>query len=146
MTTSTLWFVCALIALGTEFLTGTLYLLVFAVALAGGGIAALQGTTNTNQFLAASLAGLVALAAVTAWKRRRPPRAPQTQDDPDIGQSVSVLTIDHNDPNQARVFYRGAQWDARLIAPLPAAGHPAIIVGRDGNLLHVSAHPTESHS
>ncbi|MBV8048861.1 MAG: NfeD family protein [Paludibacterium sp.] len=137
------WLVCALIALGTEFMTGTLYLLVFAIALAGGGVAALFAAEQLSQFLAASLAGIVAFAAVLAWKRRQPPVRRHAQDDPDLGQEVRVVSVQAADPSLARVFYRGAQWDARLIDPAPSEGQMGFIVGRDGNLLHVSRHLTE---
>ncbi|TDR72986.1 NfeD family protein [Paludibacterium purpuratum] len=141
---ATPWLVLALIALATEFLTGTLYLLVFAIALAAGGIDALFSPSRSTPFLAASLAGVIAFAAVSAWKRRQPKPRDRTQDDPDIGQSVRILSIDPADPASARVSYRGAAWDAHLVQPTPTAGQIGQIVSRDGNLLYVSLHPTES--
>ncbi|WP_215782330.1 MULTISPECIES: NfeD family protein [unclassified Paludibacterium] len=143
-THATFWLVGALIALGVEFMTGTLYLLVFAIALTGGGIAALYAWQPIPQFFIASVAGLLALFAVSAWKRRQPPAPPRPVDDPDIGQPVRVLHLRPEDAQRARVLYRGAEWDALLLAPYPAAGQTAFIVGRDGNLLHVSLQPAES--
>ena len=137
------WLVCALITLGAEFLTGTLYLLVFAIALAGGGIAALLAIALPGQFVAASIVGIIAFFAVSSWKRRQPKVRQVAVDDPDMGQQVSVVSIQTGDATLARVFYRGAQWDARLIDPVPAVGQTAYIVGRDGNVLHVSLHQTE---
>lgn len=135
-TASTAWLVCALIALVFEFMTGTLYLLVFSIALAGGGIAALLGLGDTSQFVAASVCGAIALAAVTAWKRRAPRNDPPV-DDPDLGQTVRVVRM--TGAHDARVFFRGAEWDARLLDDTLVPGESGIIVGRDGNQLHIAS-------
>lgn len=129
----TAWLVCALLALGLEFVSGTLYLLVFSIALAGGGFAALAGLALPLQFVAASACGLAALAGVTRWKRRAAPPAPVA--DPDIGQTVLILKP--TGPDTVRVHFRGTEWDARLLDGPPVPGAHARIVGRDGNLLHI---------
>jgi membrane protein implicated in regulation of membrane protease activity len=133
---STVWLVCALIALAFEFTTGTLYLLVFSIALAGGGLAALPGLPLEAQYLAASVSGLVALVAVTAWKRRNRRETPAMAD-ADIGQTVHILQM--TGAHTARVHFRGTEWDARLLDDALVPGESGIIVGRDGNQLLVSS-------
>ena len=135
-TSSTIWLICALIALAFEFITGTLYLLVFSIALAGGGLVALQGQPAAAQFLAASLSGLIALAAVTVWKRRAAKTPPPVVDG-DIGQTVDILR--KTGAHTARVHFRGTEWDALLLDDGLEPGEHGIIVGRDGNQLHVTS-------
>jgi membrane protein implicated in regulation of membrane protease activity len=132
----------ALVALGLEFMTGTLYLLVVALALTGGGLAAWFALGITGQFIVATGSGALAYAVVGRWKRRMlTPGSPQA-DDPDIGQEVRLLHF--TDQGFARVFYRGAEWDAQMLDPKLEVGKLAYIVGRDGNLLKISSIPTEN--
>ncbi|MBI3146769.1 MAG: hypothetical protein HYZ18_16240, partial [Pseudogulbenkiania sp.] len=63
--TPALWFVCAVGALIAEFLTGTFYLLVVALALAGGGLAALSGLGAVAELAVASLTGIFGWWLVT---------------------------------------------------------------------------------
>jgi membrane protein implicated in regulation of membrane protease activity len=138
---STIWLVCALIALGAEFMSGTFYLLVVAIALSGGGLAAWLALDIPEQFLCASTAGIIAFALVTRWKRHNQAstRSARNANDPDLGQEVRVLRS--TAPGLVRVFYRGAEWDAQVIGSTPQAGQMAIIVARDGNLLKISLTP-----
>jgi len=136
---STLWLVLALIALGLEFATGTFYLLVMALALAGGGLSAWLGWGSAWQFGVASLSGLLGLVIVTRWRRQTRRASNPQSDDPDLGQEVRVLRL--TDPGYARVFYRGAEWDAQCLGTPPQAGQLAYIIGRDGNHLKISITP-----
>ena len=134
-----IWLTCALIALGIEFMTGTLYLLVISIALAAGGISAALQQNTTIPVLIASLVGLIALFLVFQWKRRHAACSSARQDDADIGQTVQVLSIHPHDPARARVFYRGTQWDARLTGTACQPGQTCTIVSRDGNELTISS-------
>lgn len=140
--TATVWWICALVTLGCELMSGTLYLLVVALALAGGGVAALAGADSDPQFVVASITGILAYAAVRSWKRRHPQTAQSAADaDADLGQTVRIVRVD--DDGNARVAFRGAEWDARIVVgPTPAVGATARIVGRDGNRLDISVNPT----
>jgi membrane protein implicated in regulation of membrane protease activity len=132
-----LWLVTALIALGIEFLTGTLYLLVVSLALAGGGLCAWLGASGSLQFIAASLCGVVAYLIVSRWKRRVMQPTNHQADNPDLGQEVRIERI--TAPGLARVFYRGTEWDARFDGTAPEIGAQAIITGHDGNHLTISS-------
>ncbi|MDN0081566.1 hypothetical protein QU487_02170 [Crenobacter sp. SG2305] len=138
----TAWFVGALIALILEFLSGSFYLLVVAIALAGGGLSALLGGEPAYSLLASSLIGLVGFAILIRYRRRlKPRRVDPTIDDPDLYQQVTILHLDAE--GRGRGFYRGAEWDIQLdaattLSPTPEHGY---IVGRDGNRLILSPQP-----
>ena len=140
--TPTLWFVSAVIALIAEFVTGTFYLLVVALALAGGGLAALSGLGAVAELTAASLTGVIGLWLVTRWKKRHAnPR--QARREPDFGQPVRIVSITGN--GLARVHYRGTEWDAELLDPALASGQTGYIAGSDGSRLKISSTPPGQH-
>ncbi|BBF85920.1 putative activity regulator of membrane protease YbbK [Aquitalea magnusonii] len=144
--TPTLWLIGALLALMAEFMSGTFYLLVIAVALAAGGIASLLGGSEALCWTLASLGGMAGVLAVSRWRKRQP-AAPQPSkavlDDPDIGQLVRVIS--RIDSQNLRVHYRGTEWQARAEdASTLAAGDSAAIAGRDGNVLLLTTSSKES--
>lgn len=104
------WFLLALVLLGLEMVTGTFYLLVLAVALAVGGLTALFTTGIVWQLVFSALTGVAGIIILRRWKSTRASEAPAAS--LDIGLPVKVLKW--NDNGTARVFYRGAEWDAEL--------------------------------
>jgi len=102
------WFLLALILLGLEMLTGTFYLLVVAIAMAVGGLAALLGTSLAWQLTLGAVTGVAGTIILRRWKSSQASAAPSVN--LDAGQPVKVLKW--NDDGTARVFYRGAEWDA----------------------------------
>ncbi len=104
------WFLLALILLGLEMVTGTFYLLVVAVAMAVGGLTALLGAGVAWQLTLGALTGVTGTIMLRHWKSTQSKAAPGV--DLDAGQAVRVLKW--NDNGTARVFYRGAEWDAEL--------------------------------
>lgn len=133
-----IWLSLALAALIGEFLTGTFYLLVFAVAFAAGGLLAFAGASLIVQLISASAAAL--LGVLVLLKRRKPRHAPAA-DDLDLGERVEVVSWQGA---YATVRYRGALWQARTASGAAGDGSHAQIVGRDGNLLLVRPPTTES--
>ena len=113
MSESTIWWLLAGLAVGTELLTGTFHLLMIAVGLAAGAIAAHAGAGLAAQLVSAALVGG---GSVVAWHltRRRQAAARRAGADPDInldvGEPVQVerWAADHT----AVVRYRGANWTA----------------------------------
>ena len=128
LSSATWWWVAAGIAVAAELATGTFYLLMIALGLAAGAIAAHLGLGGTAQIVGAALAAAV---ATTAWhfkRARHPQSAPAAQNrdvNLDIGEPVRVDAW--NADGTARVQYRGTQWTARL-APgaAPAAGEHTV--------------------
>ncbi len=102
------WFLLALVLLGLEMVTGTFYLLVLAIALAVGGLTALLTTGVVWQLLFSALTGIAGIIVLRRWKSTRTAEAPGAS--LDIGLPVKILKW--NDNGTARVFYRGAEWDA----------------------------------
>ncbi|EIJ47384.1 transmembrane protein [Herbaspirillum sp. GW103] len=119
MTDWAIWLVLAGGLLGAELFTGTFYLLMIALGMAAGAIAAWCGLVLEWQLLMAAVVGVAAVLGL-----RRSPygrlRRSSANDDPnlllDIGQSVEVAAWQsHGNQFMARVPYRGAQWDVELL-------------------------------
>ena len=130
------WFILAALALVTELIFGTFYFLVAGVSMMLVGLAGVWGYIDLP---AQSLLALIltAIGCVLLWRRqqqqlRRPLEALEV-----IGQRVHIEQW--LSPQQARVAWRGAHWDARL-----ARGHANlygeatyIISAQEGNLLWI---------
>ncbi|QEL55663.1 NfeD family protein [Chromobacterium paludis] len=136
----TFWLGSALVALILEFMSGTFYLLVVAVAMACGGLAAWLGAPELWQWLIASLSGVIGVTLVRQ-RRRRLAKPSQPQDDPDWGRQVEILAP--TSPGHARIHYRGAEWDAELLDPALQAGDCGYIAGRAGNLFKIASKQPE---
>ena len=110
MAESTVWWLLTGAAVAVELLTGTFYLLMLAVGLAAGALAAHAGMTPPVQLI---VAAAVAGAAVTAWhlRRDRGPHEPSNAN-PDINMDVGETVQVHgwNEDGTANVKYRGANW------------------------------------
>jgi membrane protein implicated in regulation of membrane protease activity len=104
------WFLLALVLLGLEMVTGTFYLLMVAVAMAVGGLTALLGAGMAWQLLLCAITVIAGTIILRRWKSSQATEAPNAS--LDIGLPVKV--IKWNDNGSARVFYRGAEWDAEL--------------------------------
>ncbi len=127
-----IWFLLALGLLIAELASGTFYLLMLAVAMSVGGMAALLGTGEPLQLTLSAAAGVAGIFWLNRWKARCG-TTPDTAS-PDLGQPVEVL-IWRTD-GTARVYYRGAEWDAEPETPgLPQAGTLYIRAMRGSKLI-----------
>lgn len=106
------WFLLTLILVGMEMATGTFYILIVAIAMAIGGAAALLGLAFAAQLTLAALAGITGIVLLQRWKSGHV--SDVTSQSLDIGEPVKILTW--HDDGTARVFYRGAEWNAELEA------------------------------
>ena len=110
----TIWLIGAGILVIAELFTGTFYLLMIALGLCAGALAALAGLSGPLQTLVAAAVGV---AATLVLRRSRFGKAARGEaaNDPnmnlDIGQRVSVPQWQGR---RARVMYRGALWDVEL--------------------------------
>jgi membrane protein implicated in regulation of membrane protease activity len=102
------WFLLALVLLGLEMVTGTFYLLMVAIAMAVGGLAAFLGMSLAWQLILCAAVVVAGTIILRRWKSGHATEAPNAS--LDIGQPVRV--IKWHDNGTARVFYRGAEWDA----------------------------------
>jgi membrane protein implicated in regulation of membrane protease activity len=121
-----IWILLAGVLVGAELFTGTFYLLMLALGMAAGGIAAYAGLTREWQLI---IAAAVGIAATVALRRSRfgKLRKDAAERDPnvsmDIGQFIAIDTWQRvGAAYVARVPYRGALWDVDLESgsnPLP---------------------------
>jgi membrane protein implicated in regulation of membrane protease activity len=117
MAESTIWWLLAGAAVAIELVTGTFYLLMLAIGLAAGAVAAHAGAGMAMQLVAAALVGG---GAVAAWHIRRSsqppgPAASANRDiNLDVGETVQV--DGWNADGTASVKYRGANWTAAAAA------------------------------
>lgn len=139
MPESTVWWVLTGAAVAIELFTGTtFYLLMLAIGLAAGALAAHAGLSQSSQLLAAAVVGG---GAVIAWHnlRDRGP-APQSANanrdvNLDIGETVQVDAW--NADGTAEVRYRGAHWSVLLRPGQQAQTGAHKVVEVQGNRLIV---------
>jgi membrane protein implicated in regulation of membrane protease activity len=138
MADATVWWLMAGVAVAVELATGTFYLLMLAIGLAAGALAAHAGAQTPFQFVVAAVIGGAAVSALRLQRRKRPPAGP-TQANPDVQQDVGeTVHIDAWQPDgTATVRYRGANWTV-VAAPGTGHGHGAYRVREvSGNRLVV---------
>ena len=113
MNESTIWWILAGVAVAVELVTGTFYLLMIAVGLTAGALAAYLGLGVVVQLLVAAVIGGGSVL-VWHWVRSRSPaplRANANRDvNIDIGEAVQVDRW--NADGTATVKFRGASWTA----------------------------------
>ena len=113
MNESTIWWIFAGVAVVVELVTGTFYLLMIAVGLAAGALAAYAGLGIVVQLLAAAAIGGGSVLVWHGYRSRSPPplRATANRDvNIDIGEAVQVDRW--NADGTATVKFRGASWTA----------------------------------
>jgi membrane protein implicated in regulation of membrane protease activity len=135
-----IWLALAGALIILELFSGTFYLLMIALGMLAGALAALLGAGEAVQLLTAAVIG----AAATGLLRRRRPRKVNSARDPnvnlDIGQSLHVPHW-HPDHATARVMYRGAMWDVDLAPGAHATPGQFVIREIRGSRLIVSNQP-----
>lgn len=132
------WLALAGILVILEMFSGTFYLLMIALGMVAGALAAWLNLSAEVQILLAALVGAVAALAM----RRHRPRKTDAARDPninlDIGQS---LHISHWHQGTARAMYRGALWDVELAHGAQARTGQFVIREVRGSRLIVSNQP-----
>ena len=131
------WWIAAGIAVAAELGTGTFYLLMIAVGLLAGAIAAHLGLGQPLQLLVAALVGGGA-TAIWHWRRvsRAGPSLPAARDrdvNLDIGERVHVSAWAAD--GTARVSYRGSNWAARAQPGAALATGEHVVAAVEGNWL-----------
>lgn len=136
------WFGLAALALIGEVASGgTFYLLLVALGMAGGGIAASLGADLAWQLAAcaaAALLGLLVLRRTGVLKKREVNAARNADVNLDIGQ---IVQVDAWTPaGSTRVWYRGAHWQARLAPGAPREPGAHVITEIRGTQLILAPH------
>jgi membrane protein implicated in regulation of membrane protease activity len=113
MAESTIWWLLTGTAVAVELVTGTFYLLMLAIGLAAGALAAHAGAPLAAQLIAAALVGG---GAVSGWhlKRGQRPDEPIASANRDVNLDIGeVVHIEAwNRDGTASIKYRGASWTA----------------------------------
>lgn len=123
MSDSTLWWLLTGAAVGLELLTGTFYLLMVALGLAAGAVAAHLGGGLAAQLVTAAAVGGGAVALCYRLRRNAPGRLP-ARANRDVNLDIgALLQIDGwAADGTAQVKYRGAMWTAALMPGVAHAG------------------------
>jgi membrane protein implicated in regulation of membrane protease activity len=138
MTDLTGWLVMAGVLVVFELLTGTFYVLMIAIGMAFGALAAVLGWSLPVQVLIAAVVGVISTGVLHRSRFGRPVRQDAARDpnvNIDIGQEVRVETWSNG---RARTAYRGAQWDIELAPGAVAEAGNFKIVEVRGNRLVVN--------
>jgi len=136
------WVIVGFVLVIAEVVTGTFYLLVIGLGAFAGAVLAWLGA---NELVQAAIGGAVAIAGavfVHHWHGRN--RADGKDSNLlDRGQPVVLEGWTNESARIARVKYRGALWDAKLVRPEdnPPPGSTLYIEGQDGNTLMVGSAP-----
>jgi len=131
------WLMAAGVTVILELFSGTFYLLMIAIGLLSGALAAALGFGMALQTLFAALVGIGATVLLRRSRFGKLVNRTRAEHDPnvnmDIGQTVHVPAW-HD--GAARVMYRGALWDVEL-APgaTPAPGQYKIREVRGSRLI-----------
>ena len=139
LSAATIWWVLAGILVAVELVIGTFYLLMLALGLAAGAVAAHLGLPLSAQVATAAIIGGGA-TAVWHWQRYRNPRSAPASSNRDVNLDIGahVQVGEWAADGTTRVSYRGAGWPARL-APgaTPMTGQHEV-VAVEGNWLVLS--------
>ena len=120
MAESTLWWLLAGVMVAVELLTGTFYLLMLAIGLGAGAIAAHAGLGTSMQLVVAAVVGGGAVAAWHLLRPKQPDGPPGANRDINLDVGETVQVDGWNNDGTASVKYRGANW---TVVAAPGAGN-----------------------
>ncbi|MEY4140499.1 MAG: hypothetical protein RLZZ371_2681, partial [Pseudomonadota bacterium] len=115
MAESTIWWLLAGGLIALEVLTGTFYLLMLSLGVAGAAIVAHMGASVSVQLVTAAVLGGGFVVAWRSYQKHRPPALPAGAN-PDVNLDVgeTVLIEAWHDDGTASARYRGASWSVSL--------------------------------
>jgi membrane protein implicated in regulation of membrane protease activity len=130
------WLIAAGVLVILELFSGTFYLLMIAIGLAFGALAALVGLSGPVQAIVAGVVGVIATGLLHRSRFGKPAKTNAARDQNvnlDIGQRVNVPAWQDG---RARVMYRGALWDVELgQGAMPQAGDFKIVEVQGSRLI-----------
>ena len=115
MAESTIWWLLAGGLIALELLSGTFYLLMLSLGVAGAAIAAHLGASVTVQLVVAAVLGGGFVVAWRSYKKHQPPALPAGANrdvNLDIGETLHLDAWNEDGTSTAK--YRGATWNVSL--------------------------------
>jgi membrane protein implicated in regulation of membrane protease activity len=132
------WLIAAGVLVVLELFSGTFYLLMIALGLSAGALAAFAGLGMALQLITAAVVGIIATVVLHRSRFGHSQRGNSARDpnvNIDIGQR---LEVERWQDGHARVKYRGALWDVELGPGAQAQPGTFKIVEVQGSRLIVS--------
>jgi len=138
-----IWLVAGFVLVIAELVTGTFYLLVVGVGAFAGALVAWLGGNTLVQAVIGSVVAIVGALMVHHWHVAHRKADEGQANFLDRGQPVILEAWLDENSRLARVKYRGAWWDAKLVgtADKPPPGTTLYIEAQEGNTLVVSSAP-----
>ena len=120
---TTIWWVLAGLLVAVELATGTFYLLMLAIGMVAGAIAAHLGMPIVGQIVAAAVVGGGAVV-LQYWRGKKQLKAAPANANRDVHIDIGeMVTVEAWAPDgTTTVKYRGAVWTAVMAHPGVAAG------------------------
>ena len=136
---SSMWWIAAGVAVAVELLSGTFYLLMIALGLAAGALAAHAGWASPAQIITAAVVGSGA-TALWHFKRASQPRSAPVRENRDANLDIgaSVMVDAWRADGTAQVPYRGSVWAARLRSGSPSRPGAHMVSAVEGNWLELT--------
>lgn len=131
------WAVAGIVLIIVEMVSGTLLLLVLGVAAFAGAAAAWLGAPFWVQALVA--AALAASGMIVLGSRKKNAAKGAGNAPLDVGHTVILDAWVSEADGIAKVRYRNATWDARVIGAHTPGSTVFYICAMDGSTLHISA-------
>ena len=118
MEQTTIWWVLGGLLVAIELATGTFYLLMIAIGMAAGAIAAHLGLPVVGQIVAAAVIGGGAVV-LQYWRGSKQPKAAQANANKDVHIDIGeMVKVEAWAPDgTTTVKYRGATWTAVMAHP-----------------------------
>lgn len=137
METYVWWAVAGISLIILEMMSGTLILLVLGLAAFAGAAAAWMGYSFWVQSLVA--VALAAVGMIVASSIKKKSAGDKSNDSLDIGHTVILDSWVSEADGVAKVRYRNATWDAKVIGSHTPGGTVFYICAMNGSTLHISS-------
>jgi len=138
------WIIVGFALVIAELVTGTFYLLVLGLAAFVAAVIAWLGGNMLAQSVIGGVVGIAGAWFVHHWHGAHRDTKGRDNNFLDRGQPVVLDGWSNENAGIARVKYRGALWDARIVAEptaRPVPGTTLYIEGQEGPLLLVRQQP-----
>ncbi len=132
------WAVAGIGLIIVEMMTGTIMLLILGLAAFAGAAMAWFGFSFAMQAVAAVAFAAIGMILSSNLKKKQTPKE-KNEESLDVGHTVILDTWVSEADGVAKVRYRNATWDAKVIGAHTPGGTVFYICATDGNTLHISS-------